>query len=190
MHVELAPDRPRLNVTLSDGTVAVLSPLESSDRQWLSEGFDELSAGSRYARFGMGIAELRDSELDYLADVDQRLHVAWGAIVNGEGAGVGRYISVPDSHCPDVAITVVDRYQGHGLGKCLLRSLVAVARVDGIEHLCFEIAPDNVRVQRMLSQFGTTLSIGDGVVSGQLAIDEIPPSPIEDDVVAVLERCR
>ena len=185
MEINLEPDRPRVELTLRDGLKAVLSPLLPGDRHWLEEGFEELSIASRYSRFGIGLAHLSKSELDYLADVDQRSHVAWGAMVEGSGAGIGRYISIGDE-CPEVAVTVLDEFQGHGLGKLLMRALVAVARHDGVEALCFELAPDSTTVRLMLAEFTSHI----GADSGRVEIGTVQRTGVEKELVDVIEQVR
>ena len=104
----------------------LLSPLGADDREMIQQGFGQLSVESRYTRFGQGRGVLTDAELDYLANIDQRRHVAWGAVVGGAAAGVGRYIQIPGTAAAEVAVTVVDWLQGCGLGKILLIALIAV----------------------------------------------------------------
>ena len=98
----------------------LLSPLGADDREMIQQGFGQLSVESRYTRFGQGRGALTDAELDYLANIDQRRHVAWGAVDGGVAAGVGRYIQIPGTAAAEVAVTVVDWLQGRGLGKILL----------------------------------------------------------------------
>ena len=65
----------------------LLVPIAPDDRHYLEQGLAELSPESRYTRFGQGLESLSDSELDYLTNVDQRSHVVWGAVVDGDGGG-------------------------------------------------------------------------------------------------------
>lgn len=190
MRTELPPDRPRLNVLLSDGSNALLSPLILSDREWLEQGFSELSEESRFSRFGVGLAGLSSGDLDYLADVDLHQHVAFGASIEGEGAGVGRYIVFIERGCAEVAITVLDRFQRRGLAKALLSALIAVARHDGIEELCFEVVPGNAAMRAMLDVLNAVTSEVDGLVEGRLLVPEIPPRPYESGVVSMIEEMR
>lgn len=186
----LPPDRPRLAVTLRDGSEALLSPLGSQDRHWIEEGFSELSERSRYTRFGFGVGGLSENELDYLADVDQRTHVAWGASVNGNGAGVGRYFTIPDTGSAEVAITVLDEFQGNGVGTMLMRALVSIARLDGVDELVFEIVPSNTALQAKLSTLGAATKLVDGLVEGRMVTVDIPMDPAESQFVEVLEKVR
>lgn len=189
MPLPIPEDRPRVVISLDDGSEAQLSPLLPEDRDVLAEGMSELSPQSRYTRFGQGRGDLTRKELDYLTQVDQRSHVAWGAVIEDTAAGVGRYI-VDGEGCAEMAVTVVDRYQRRGLGRALFQALVAVARADGLEELCFETLPENHAVQRVLRGVPLRFDSTQGLVTGRVAIADIPISKRETELVASIEQIR
>lgn len=189
MPLPVPEDRPRIEISLDDGTKAQLSPLLPEDRDILAEGMSQLSPESRFTRFGQGRGDLTPRELDYLTRVDQRSHVAWGAIVGDAAAGVGRYI-VDDEGCAEIAVTVVDRFQRKGLGRALFDALAAVARADGIGQLCFEALPENLAVQRIFRGIPLQLDSGQGLVTGRVAIADVPVSEGEAEIVALLDEFR
>lgn len=188
--IELPPDRPQIALELKDGSEVLLSPLGADDRELIRQGFGHLSIESRYTRFGQGRSALINAELDYLADIDQRRHVAWGAAVEGEAAGVGRYIQIPGTSAAEVAVTVVDELQGRGLGKILLIALIAVARADNIAELQFEVIPENRVVQSMLEEMNMTVDLVDGLFQDRISVVDLPVSAHESALVTVLEDFR
>ena len=103
-------------VTLRDGSIAEIRPIGPADKGLLVEGLPQMSPKSKFARFGSGIASLSAAELRYLTDVNQVSHVAWGAVIDDEPAGVGRYI-VDGAAEAEIAVTVVDEFQRRGLGR-------------------------------------------------------------------------
>lgn len=183
------PPLRTLGVTLANGEVAELRPILRSDAPMIAEGFDHLSESSRFARFGMGRGQLSKQELDYLTDVDLVTHVAWGAIVNEEPAGVARYLTLPKEDAAEVAVTVVDRFQQLGLGTALFEALVAVARHDGLRKLTFEIDPSNEPVQTLLSRVDQRLGES-GLVHGEARVAELAHSEREDDYVGLIQEYR
>ncbi len=190
MQIDIAADRPRVEVTLNDGSTAILSPLVPSDRVYLESGFEEMSEASRFARFGQGRHRLSDKEWAYLAEVDQVNHVAWAAAVDGEGAAVARYIRMSGSDCAEVAVTVLEPFQERGLATTLLLALLAVARADGVPEFCFEVVPSNQRVLEMLSGLPAEFSEDGGLVEARIAIDDSITVPMEDRLLEIMEMVR
>ena len=81
----------------------------------INAALQRLSERSRQLRFAGGVSTLSDSQLDYLANLDNRDRLAWCALEEGDnmntGAGIARYIRLQDE--PDIAefaITIVDAY--------------------------------------------------------------------------------
>lgn len=190
MPVAIPANRPQLLLALRDGSEALLSPITRDDRDLFIEGMDHLSIESRFTRFGQGVGRLTEAELDYLSDVDQRTHVAWGAAIDGEVAGVGRYIVLEDDDCAEIAVTVVDEYQGRGLGSLLFGALTAVARADGVTDFCFEVTVTNVPVRAMLRGLEVQLDESGSVLQGRIPIDEVPPGAHDEELVAVMDAMR
>ena len=190
MRIVLPADRPRLEIPIKDGRIATLSPVLSSDREFFERGIGLLSIESRFARFGQGVAGLTERELDYLTDVDQRSHVAWGAAVEGEVAGVGRYIVPGAGGCAELAILVLDDLQGIGVGTALFQALVAVAREDGVEVLCFEAHSDNRAARKLIAELEISPLLGWDQVERNIRLADIPPTELDDAMVAVIDEVR
>lgn len=189
MPVAIAEDRPRIELTLPDGSDVVLSPIVPEDVGLFEEGMDQLSVKSRYTRFGQGIAHLSNAELAYLTDVDQRGHVAWGALVDDEVGGVGRYIATEEA-CSEVAITVVDEYQHRGLGTLLFEALTAVARADGVEEFCIEVVPGNTAVEHLIHGLKMYPDASGSLFEGRVRVAGLPAHAREKEIVSVLEEFR
>lgn len=190
MHVDLAADRPRMTIDLDDGSEVTLSPLRPEDRHLLVDGLEQLSPESRFTRFGQGLGHLTDAELEYLSNVDQRSHVAWGGSIDEDSAGVGRYICLKEDGIAEVAVTVIDGYQGRGLGTLLFQALAAVARHDGVEAFRFEVVPGNEAMERMTRGLDMELDEREGLVVGLFPVSDVPPHPNEAEMVSVMEAAR
>jgi GNAT superfamily N-acetyltransferase len=183
------PDLDVIDVTLRDGSVAEMRPINPGDKALLIEGLRQMSPRSRLARFGSGISSLSASELRYLTDVNQVSHVAWGATIDGEPAGVGRYI-LDGAADAEIAITVVDRFQRRGLGRALFEALAASARAAGIGMFHFAIEPWNRTVLRMLAGVEIAEDEVHGMLLGRVPVADIPPGPREAEFVDLLDRYR
>ncbi|MDP9494172.1 MAG: GNAT family N-acetyltransferase [Actinomycetota bacterium] len=182
------PGLPTISVTLRDGSIAALRPIQPDDRVLLTEGLSKMSVESRFNRFGTGVDHLTDAELDYLTNVDHVGHVAWGALIDGEPAGVSRYIRFSDFLCADIAVTVVDKYQGRGLGRVLFEALIASARANDIDELCFAVQPFNEAVRRMLAAVDADLDETGGLVQGRIRLASVPTTELDDQFVELLAR--
>ena len=190
MPVDIPDDRPRVTIRLRDGSAALLSPLTAEDSGFVEEGLDHLSVESRFTRFGRGLSHLSHSELEYLTDVDQRDHVAWGAVVDGEVAGVGRYIRVPEIGCAEIAVTVIDEFQHRGLGTVLFEALAAIARADGVDAFCFVVVPDNRPVRRLLERLDVQLIGSESLLEGRLAVADLPIGVHDAEITSVMNQVR
>jgi RimJ/RimL family protein N-acetyltransferase len=138
---------------LRDGSHVLIRPVRSTDAPLLADGFTRLSATSRWMRFLTPKKELSPAELRYLTDLDHHDHEALGALDHGNGRGVGiaRYIRhAGDQYAADIAVTIVDDWQGRGLGTELLARLSDRARQEGIHRFTALVAAENVAVARLL----------------------------------------
>lgn len=145
------------HIRLSDEVRVGLRLVQATDRESLREGFANLSAASRQKRFFGGKRCLSDAELCYLTELDHFDHLAIGAVElndQGEemdGIGIARFVRLQgDDSCAEVAITVIDRMQGKGLGRHLLKRLVDAAVERDIKRFRFECLPHNHEVKRLV----------------------------------------
>src|SRR6201996_7910153 len=105
--------------TLRDGSTVLIRQVRRSDAPLLADGFARLSARSRQMRFLSPKRSLSAAELRFLTEVDHHDHEAIGALspADGRGVGIARYIREPsDPAAAEIAVTIVDDWQGRGLG--------------------------------------------------------------------------
>ena len=139
-------------VTLRDGSRVLVRPVRADDRPLFVAGFETLSPESRMRRFLFYKKSLGERELDFLTRVDHRDHEAIGAIHTGSGHGVGvaRMIREEDPEAAEAAVTVLDDWQGRGLGSLLLDKLAERARELGVTHFTATLLTSN---KAMLAAF-------------------------------------
>jgi RimJ/RimL family protein N-acetyltransferase len=136
-------------VVLRDGSKVLIRQIRDTDAPLLADGFTRLSARSRQLRFLWSKPELSPAELRYLTDVDHHDHEALGALdhTDGRGIGIARYIrDADDPRSAEIAVTVVDAWQGRGLGTELLARLAGRARSEGIHRFTALVAADNAAI--------------------------------------------
>lgn len=148
-------------VLLRDGTRGLTWTLLPEDRRALQETYQRLSERTRYQRFLTAFPHLTGSLLDRLVDaVDGVDHVALVLFVmdehDGALAGVARVIRYPGApEVADVAVTVLDEWQGRGVATALLAQLMR-ERPAGVTRLETTVAADNPAALAMLRRLGPT----------------------------------
>jgi GNAT superfamily N-acetyltransferase len=169
----VAPSAPRL--TLHDGRVVEVRPLEPRDRAGLAAAVSRLSDETRYLRFASPKPHLTERELDFLLDVDHHSHEAIVALdpSTGHGVAVVRYVEVSgEPGVAEIAATVTDDWQGQGLGRALLERLVSRARDEGYSTLRASVLATNRRSVTMLRRSGFSPHGGTGILREyELALD-------------------
>jgi GNAT superfamily N-acetyltransferase len=143
-------------------------PLVPDDRESYLEAFATLSPTTRYLRFAGPKPRLSSSELRYLVDVDHVDHEALVAYQceNGRPVGVARFVrSVDDPRVAEAAITVLDAWQGRGIGPQLLDRLTERAVQLGVATLRAEVLRTNGRALRMLRQAGWRVVAAEGLTA-------------------------
>ncbi len=143
---------------LRDDAHAYVRLFRPNDGEQLRAGFAKLSPRSRYRRFFSAATRLSSTQLKALTSVDERDHVALCAGVIGgpawEGAAIARFIRAEcQSTEAEVALTVIDKFHGRGLGTLLFQLLMREARERGITHFTGQLLPDNRSMLRILRRY-------------------------------------
>lgn len=116
-----------------------IRPITHEDKEIEADFVRNLSAQSKHDRFLEGIRELSPSMLTTLCDIDYVNSMAYIATIQQEGnekqIGVCRYAigSKPDER--EMAVTVSDEFQHHGIASQLTNHLMDHARASGIKRL-------------------------------------------------------
>ena len=152
---------------LADNTNITFRQLTLADRERLRIGISLLSDESAYRRFFGPMRQLSDNNLDYLSQPNQFTHVAWGAMSDEytqlPGLGTARFVVVKDA--PDraeFAITIIDEFQGRGLGTCFMALLYLLARFHNLSHLYGIILPSNQALLNRFKKLNAKVEFTDG----------------------------
>jgi GNAT superfamily N-acetyltransferase len=139
---------------LRDGTLILVRPIRYDDKRLLEAELRNLSQSSVQRRFLTAKPRYTRSELRYLTEVDGWNHVALVAESPTQAGrrilGVARYVRHRDDpEKAEVAIDVVDDFQGRGLGTLLVEELGRRARMRGISRFTATMASENIPAQRL-----------------------------------------
>jgi GNAT superfamily N-acetyltransferase len=143
--------------TLRNGQRIEIRALRPEDRDNFVAAVSRVGTQSLYRRFFAVRRHFTEDETSFYLNVDFRNHVALVAIVEESGrptivAG-GRYIVVKPGRA-EVAFTVLDQYQGRGIGAVLLRHLAAIAKDAGLKKLIADVLPENGAMLKVFRRSG------------------------------------
>jgi RimJ/RimL family protein N-acetyltransferase len=147
-------------VHLRDGTEAVVVPFLPANREALEQEYKQLSQQTRFDRFLAAVPELSETMLDQLVNrVDGVDHVALVLLIVTEDGtelplGLARIIRYPDDPtAADVAVTVVDEWQGRGVATALLEVLIR-QRPQGLDRIVTVVSASNAASLALLRRLG------------------------------------
>ena len=176
---------------LADGSEVTIRRIRPTDKAAIQDGFRRLSPHARYERF-MGLKEeLTDLDLEYFTEFDGVDHYAVGVLFKGppgppRGVGAARFVRIDGTDMAEPAVTVVDEFQGKGLGTLLLDHLSAAAWERGIRRFHLELFAHNVGMKRLIESVShdhaTFTHDGPETIMAEFRLYE--PSPPEADAVA------
>lgn len=174
-------------VLLSDGRVAEIRPVTHTDHAALVALHRDLSERSRYLRFFTLAPTAADEFIDRLTAPADARRGALVAVLAGRIIGVAAYETLDDPTVGEVAFTVADPEQSHGVGTLLLEHLASLARRRGVRAFVAEVLGDNPAMIRVLADAGlpATITGGRGVVHVDVRLE-----PGEEYLEAVAERER
>jgi acetyltransferase len=161
MAIHPYPVELETTVTLRDGSRLRVRPIRPEDAAAEIAFVAGLSEESRYLRFMYHLQELTPQMLARFTQVDYDRELAFIALGGKPGnekiVGVARYVANPDRESAEFAVVVADAWQGRGLGRALMRKLIASAKRRGFHRLVGSILGINASMQRLVRALGFQL---------------------------------
>jgi acetyltransferase len=156
--------------TLASGESLRVRPIRHDDGE-LEEAFVRgLSLESRYQRMLSGGTKVTPEWIDSMTHIDYRRHMAFAVTTVSDGieqlVGVGRYVVDAATLTADVALVLADAWQGQGLGRRLLTTLLEHAQTAGVREAVGVVLATNVAMLRLARSvgFAVTAEPGDATV--------------------------
>src|SRR3990170_301211 len=164
-----------IEVILRNGQSLKLRPIRPEDKGKLKDFFYRLSPRTRYLRFQYAKEHISDEELKHFTEVTPPGRYAYVAAI-GEAerehiVAVARWDQLADKKTAEVAFTVQDNIQLHGIGTLLLEELAKAALGYNITVFRAQVLDENTRMLEVFDESGFRLkkSMSDGV--WHIAID-------------------
>jgi GNAT superfamily N-acetyltransferase len=143
---------------LRNGEVMRVRSLRMADEDVLKDLFYRLSSESTYQRFMTHKKRHPHEEMLDLVDVDYENSMA--LVVTREGdetselIAMARYDLDPATHLGDVALVVLDAWQGKGVGTVLFRRLAELGRDRGVLGFTADVLLENGRMLAIFNKSG------------------------------------
>ncbi len=172
---------------LEDGATIRLRPVRPVDRARVAEGFAALSPESRYMRCLRARKDLSDQELHFMTDCDGIDHFAVAVVAldedgrEGDSVGLARFVRcLDDPEAAEIAITVMDDWQERGVGRLLLKRLLAAMAERGYREARGVMHPGNDGMRRLVDTSDTERrrELEDGLVRFAIPIAAPVPWPL------------
>jgi len=151
-----------------------IRPIEPGDKDALAAAIELSSEEAIRRRFLGPHGPLSPAELRYLTEVDHEDHEALLAIdpASGGSVGVARYVRDRERRdSAEIAVAVLESWQGHGVGKALMRGLADRAREEGISRFTALMLAHNHPMRQLLAELGAIRVLGTGGGAVELAVD-------------------
>lgn len=147
--------------TLRSGEQIEIRALRPDDRNDFVAAVSRASSQSLYRRFFAVRRHFTEDEKAFYLNIDFVNHVALVAVAEENRRSTiiagGRYIVVQPQQA-EIAFTVLDDYQGRGIGAALLRHLVAIATAAGLKQLIADVLPGNTAMLKVFRRSGLRFS--------------------------------
>jgi acetyltransferase len=135
-----------------------LRPIRPEDAVIERDFVNALSDQSRYLRFMYALAEITPGMLARFTQIDYDREMALIAVVPNDGGelevGVARYATLHDGDSCEFAIVVADAWQGKGLARRLMSSLIDVARERRLKIMRGVVLAENTRMLELARAVG------------------------------------
>ncbi len=151
-------ERASSEVVLPDGLRVIVRGVVPSDEGPIREFLEGLSVHSRYRRFFSLSPDLARWARSAASSEPDRYGLV--ACPPGTACVVGHagYWRMREGRA-DLALAVADGYQGHGLGRVLLRRVADEAETRRVKVLCMDVLPSNLPGLALLAGCGRPLRV-------------------------------
>lgn len=155
-----------------DGIPITLRPIRPEDEPLISKFHETLSDRSVYLRyFGPLVLSQRvtHERLARVCFADYNREIPIVAERAGHIIAVGRLSRLHESTTARLTLLVSDHFQGHGIGRLMMRHLLAIGRQEKLARIIAHILEDNVPMQKLCEKHGFTIHpLEKGIVKAEI----------------------
>src|SRR6202521_4514959 len=144
--------------TLESGESLGVRPVRHDDGEREKAFVCALSLESRYQRMLSGGTKFTPEWIDSMTHIDYHRHMAFAVTTVSDGVeqfiGVGRYVVDAVKSSAEIALVLADAWQGQGLGRRLLETLLEHAASAEIREGVGTVLATNVAMLRLVPFIG------------------------------------
>lgn len=156
------PDRYRVAVDIVEAGSLLIRPFFRDDTKLYEALFQTLTPRTIYLRYFFFLKKLSPAMLNQLAEIDHRRDIALVALVPEYDQDImiadARVTRIERGDCARFSILVADRWQGMGIGACLLAHCLNIARQRDIKEIFGMVLAENVKMLALGRKLGFTVS--------------------------------
>ena len=158
-------------------------PMRAADERLLREFFYSHSADTVYQRHHAPLKSLSPEQIQRLCALDYDAEMALaGFVTEGDAermVAVGRYHLDRASGMAELAFTVHDDLQGHGIGTYLMGRLMDIARAHGVRGFIAYVLATNVRMLAVFHKCGVPVrsKLEDDTYTVRIPLTDLPSPP-------------
>ncbi|MDO8388867.1 MAG: GNAT family N-acetyltransferase [Actinomycetota bacterium] len=130
--------------------------------RYFEEGFAALGQESRHMRFFTPVHDLPEPVLQRLRDIDGTINgaiIAFDAALRdddthpeGKPVGVARWMGSANGP-PELSVTVIDEYQGRGVGSRMMDAMLVLGRKRGVRRMIADVLRENVPMRALINRY-------------------------------------
>lgn len=160
--------------SLRNGRSIEVRALRPDDETQMLAALSRTSPQSLYRRFFGVKKSFSESEKAFFFNVDFIDHVALVATIEQSGrteiVGGARYVVVQPG-IAEIAFTVIDDFQGKGVGSALMRHLILLARKASLKQLIADVLPENTAMINIFKKCGVPAAMTRAKGAVRVALD-------------------
>jgi RimJ/RimL family protein N-acetyltransferase len=152
--------------TLKNGTPITLRAARADDGPKIRRAFRNLERDTVYSRFFGYKSDVSDAELERITgadfDRDVALLVTIGSGDEEEVIAGASYVAIEEdspARTAEIAFTVEEDYQGHGIASLLLRHIVRIARKKNLTRLQADVLARNLPMLAVFRRSGLPMTL-------------------------------
>lgn len=150
------PEELTTSHVFKDGRKVRFRAIRPSDEDEMRKLFYRFSDEAVYYRYFSPVKSMPHSRMQEYVNIDYKNTMSIVGLVGEPGGGriiaEARYVRLPNNPYADTAYIVDEKYSGLGIATYLIRSLIKIAKENGVKGISADVLPDNRAMWKVLEK--------------------------------------